>query len=482
MKINFKNKNRGLILLNVLIFGFMSTLIIVALSSWFAVTFKGTKKVVDEERAFHIAEAGIEYYRWHLAHAPLDFTDGNPSSVQQPYIHDFLDKNGKKIGEFHLKITPPQNGSTVVIVESTGIINDSNINKTIKTKLAKPTFAKYAFISNQDIRLGEGTEVFGMIHSNAGVRFDGVAHNLVTSAQKTYDDPDHSGGLEWGVHTHVNPIDPLPPVAMPDRFDIFKSGRQVGVPAIDFDGLTATMADLKLKAQTNGQYHGSSGKSGYSLILKTDNTYDLYRVESMINPSNTCMNSLGQSNWSTWSIGNQTMLGNFKIPNNGIIFVEDHAWIQGKINNTRVTIAAARFPEAPGQFRNIIINNDLTYTNKDGRDVIGLIAQGDINIGMVSDDNLEINSAMIAKNGRIGRYYYRGPSGTNLGCSPNHTRNSINVYGMIGTNGRYGFAYTDNTGYKNRDITYDANLLYAAPPEFPLTADQYEIISWEELD
>jgi hypothetical protein len=52
---------------------------------------------------------------------------------------------------------------------------------------------------------------------------------------------------------------------------------------------------------------------------------------------------------------------------------------------------------------------------------------------------------------------------------------------MIASYQRYGFAWTDGTGYVNRDITYDANLLYAPPPSFPLTSDQYQIISWQEV-
>lgn len=482
MKINFSQKNKGIILLNTLIFGMIAVSIVIALSSWFTVSYRGARKVVNEEQAFHIAEAGIEYYRWHLAHSPQDYYDGQGATSTQPYIHDFLDKDEEKIGEFQLTITPPENGSTVVTVESKGILESSGSSKTLRVKLAKPTFAKYAFISNEDIRLGEGTEVYGAIHSNEGVRFDGTAHNLVTSAQTSYDDPDHSGQKEWGVHTHVGSVDPLPPTALPDRFDIFQSGREVGVPAIDFDGLTATMAALKSKAQSGGNYYGSSGKSGYNIVLKNNGTYDLYRVDSLISPNNSCNNALGQQDWGSWSINKQTLLGNHQIPANGVLFLEDHTWIEGTIKNSKLTVAVARFPEAPGQYRNITINKDVLYTKKDGSDVLGLIAQGDINIGMISDDNLEINAAMIAKNGRIGRYYYRGPWSNKSGCSPYHTRNKIDVYGMIGTNLRYGFAYTDNTGYQTRDITYDANLLYSAPPEFPLTADQYEIISWEELD
>lgn len=477
-----KNNKRGLVLLNVLVFGAIAIMIIIALTSWFVVTYKGTKKVVDEEQAFHIAEAGIEYYRWHLAHAPQDFYDGQGSTSTQPYIHDFFDKDEQKIGRFELKITPPAVGSTLVVVESKGILDSTGASKTIRAELAKPTFAKYAFISNEDIRLGEGTEVFGMIHSNEGVRFDGLAHNLVTSAQTSYDDPDHSGQKEWGVHTHVGLVDPLPPTPLPERFDVFQSGREVGVPAIDFDGLTATMANLKAKAQSGGRYHGSSGKSGYNVVLKIDGTYSLYRVDSLISPHNSCNNALGQQDWGSWSINKRTLIGTYQMPENGVLFLEDHTWIEGKIKDEKLTIAVARFPEAPGQYRNIIINKDVLYTKKDGSDVLGLIAQGDINVGMISDDDLEIDAAMISKNGRIGRYYYRGAWSNKPGCSPYDSRDTIDVYGMIGTNNRYGFAYTDNTGYENRNVVYDANLLYGAPPEFPLTADQYEIISWEELD
>ncbi len=482
MKINLLKNKKGLVLLNVLVFGTIATIIIVALTSWFVVVYRGSKKVIDEEQAFHIAEAGIEYYRWHLAHAPLDFLDGNNSSVPQPYVHDFFDKNEEKIGEFHLKITTPSTGSTLVTIESTGLFTSSGVSKTIRVQLAKPTFAKYAFIANDEMRLGEGTEVFGAVHSNEGVRFDGVAHNLVTSSQTSYDDPDHEGPKDWGVHTHLTPEDPLPPNKLPDRYDVFQSGREVGVPAIDFEGLTSNMADLKAKAIANGRYFGSSGKSGYQLILKTNNTFQLYKVKSLINPNSSCDNALAQEDWGSWSINKTTLVGTYAMPANGVIFLEDHTWVEGQIKNNKVTIVAARFPESPGQYRNIILNKDVKYTYTDGRDVIGMIAQGDINIGLESEDVLDIHAAMIAKNGRIGRYYYRGPWSNKPGCANYHIRDSINVYGMIGTNKRYGFAYTDDTGYQNRNVTYDANLLYNSPPEFPLTADQYEIISWEQLD
>ncbi len=76
---------------------------------------------------------------------------------------------------------------------------------------------------------------------------------------------------------------------------------------------------------------------------------------------------------------------------------------------------------------------------------------------------------------KVGRYYYSGGS-----CAYKN-RSLISLYGMIASYARYGFAYTDGTGYANRSITYDGNLLYSPPPNFPLTASQYEIFSWQEI-
>jgi triosephosphate isomerase (TIM) len=87
---------------------------------------------------------------------------------------------------------------------------------------------------------------------------------------------------------------------------------------------------------------------------------------------------------------------------------------------------------------------------------LALIAQDNINVGMVSADTLRIDAALMAQNGRAGRYYYEPngnfPSGGgSTNCSPYHLRNSLTLYGMIGTAQRYGFAYTDGTGYTTRN-------------------------------
>lgn len=98
----------------------------------------------------------------------------------------------------------------------------------------------------------------------------------------------------------------------------------------------------------------------------------------------------------------------------------------------------------------------------------------------MSEDDLRIDASLIAQNGFVGRYYYDNPSGFQTRCSPYHERQTITLWGMLATNLRYGFAYTDGTGYQTRNINYDGSLLYAPPPGFPLTGDDYITLSWEE--
>ena len=481
----FLKSQKGQLSLIVLIFGSVATIILSGLIVWVDSGFKIAYRTADQKLALTIAEAGVEYYRWHLAHAPNDFQDG--TSQAGPYTHDYLDKNGNLLGQYILEITPPSGNSSIVTVKSTGKIDGvNNIQKIIEARLGIPSFIKYAVLSNSNINFEPGTSIFGPVHSNGGIHFDGIAHNLVTSARSTYNDPDHSGGDEYGVHTHISPVDPLPPASLSARQDVFVAGRQFPVPAVDFTGLTESLAKIKSKAQSAGRYFASSGSKGYHIILKTNDTFDIYKVTKLLKkPDKSCKNTLRQKKWGTWSIrttsGSEQLVGNYPIPANGLIFVEDHVWVDGQINTAKVTIASGKFPARSGKYTNIIVNKNLIYTNYNGQDVIGLIAQGNVDVGMNSDTNLRIDAAVVAQNGRVWRYYFKPQVGTKPGCTPYDSRQSFTLNGMIATNLGYGFAYTDGSGYQSRTITYDQNLLYNPPPSFPLTSDFYQQISWEEL-
>lgn len=479
MNKSFKNnknyKRKGLILINVLVFGVIAIVVTIALTNWAATMIKSAKQLSAKEQAFQIAEAGVDYYRWHLAHDQTDYTDGIATTSTGPFVHDFKDKDDNVIGQFSLTITPPPIGSTVVKIKSKGTVTDyPDVSRTIQATMAIPSLAKYAVAANDFMRFGAGTEIFGPVHSNNGIRFDGLAHNIITSAKDKFIDPDTGGPYRFGVYTTIAPTDPSPPSAVPSRPDVFMAGRQFPVPTFDFLGMTTDLSAMKTSAQSDGSYYPSSGQSGYHIVLKTNDTYDIYKVNSL-NSVHNCNDTLGQDDWGTWSIKGEQLLGNYPLPAHGVIFVEDDLWVNGQINTARVTIAAGKFPDSPTTRKSITVNNDLLYTNYDGQDVIALVAQGNINAGLSSENDLRIDAALIAQNGRVGRYYYSWKCGTG------YIRNSITLYGMIASNLRYGFAYTDNTGYDIRNIIYDANLLYAPPPSFPLTSDQYSTISWDEV-
>lgn len=470
------NLQKGDLLVQVIVFSSIAIVLIGGLLGWAGVNIKASRNEIYRQQSIALAEAGIDYYRWHLAHNQTDYQDG--STTTGPYIHQVKDKDGDVAGTFTLSITPPITGSTKVHFESKGSPAMSTTTKrTIAVDMAIPSLAQYAVVANDNMRFGAGTEIFGPILSNGGIHFDGVAHNLISSSKTTYTDPD-TGNLAYAVYTQVAPADPAPNGALSAHADVFMAGRKFPVPAADFVGIATDLASIKTNATASGRYFAPSGSQGYQIILKTNDTFDLYKVTAQVTPANSCNNS-GQTGWGTWSIKTKTFIANYAIPANGLIFVEDNVWVEGAINGARVTIASGKFPDNAATRTNIIINNDLTYTNFDGTDSIGLIAQNNVTVGMVSDTDLTIHAALIAQNGKVGRFYYNGGGGNT--CSPYDSRNSITLYGMIATNVRYGFAYTDGTGYDIRNITYDANLLYAPPPSFPLAGSQYQILSWQEV-
>ncbi len=83
---NKNNKQSGTILLQAFVFGTISVIMIGALVSWAGSNIKASRVGMEREQALQIAEAGVDYYRWHLAHAPTDYKDGNATSTG-PYIH-----------------------------------------------------------------------------------------------------------------------------------------------------------------------------------------------------------------------------------------------------------------------------------------------------------------------------------------------------------------------------------------------------------
>lgn len=444
---------------------------------------------VSRAQALHIAESGVNYYRWVLYHDHDEYcnkeickTPANGFPEYGPYgPYSYQDFNGEVTGQYELYITPPlTNGSTIVDVTAVGwTTSHPNAKRKISVKCGIPSWSTYSWQSNSFINFGASSEVWGPIHSNAGIRFDGIAHNIITSSALTYNDPDHLGANEFGVHTHTAPVDPLPdgnnpPLNVPIRSDVFMAGRSFPTPVISYDLLDAYITESLAKATTDGIVLGKSGGSnqGYHIVLRTDDKIDIYIVNS-ITPQ--CRNGSDRSD--TDGIVTETLLQTgVATPANGLVFVKDNVWVDGQIDGNRITIFAFDEPLG-GSVSDININHSVLYTNYDGSDAIGLIAQRNIEVGLFSDNDLRIDAAMIAKEGTIKRNQFFNKD--TQGCSSTYcVRNSLTTNGSLASFNRPYF-WSGSCGYSSRSYNYDSNLTFAPPPHYPTTGE-YTFISWDE--
>ncbi len=415
---------------------------------------------IDNEEALQIAEAGINYYQWHLAHYQNDYKDGTGTSG--PYVHDYVDFDTQKnIGKFSLTITPPPVGSTIVTIQSTGW-NSSNptITRTITAKYGIPSIAKYAFLSNDVIWIGDSETVNGQLQSNNGVRFDGVGNAPIQSAKSTYTCPSSQGSpcpaTENGVWGSAS--------------QSVKNFWQFPVPGVDFSSVTSDLATMKSLAQSNGIYLPPSSAQGYSLVFNSDSTVSIYKVTRLLsNPTGWDTNGVAHNEYIDYR--SRTLQFIKSMPANGVIYVEDKTWIEGTVKG-RATVAAAQLPFNPATAPTIYIPNNILYAAKDGTNVLGLIAQKDIVVTYHAPNNIEIDAALISQNGGAQFFYYSS-----------NIKNNITIFGTIMTFSQWTWTWVSGastvvSGYINTFNNYDSNLLYGAPPSFPVSSSDYQLLSW----
>lgn len=479
------------------------------------------KRKIAQAQALQIAEAGINYYRWLLYHEEKHYFDVlgcahdslcniGTSTYDDPFNPAALQ------GKYHLEVkTPKKNGSSVITLTSTGWTDDyPNLKKIIQVQLGKKSWSSYSLLSNSNIKIDPGYVIYGAMHSNGGIRMDGVAHGLVSSAVKKYFDPEHCGAEEYGVHTHtyeVNdgcncPENPSTPndcdsderyddieflaETMPNYYNnVFRAGRSFPVQPISFNILSSNLSEMMIDAEsadgqiidptTMGCESNNDCDVGFRLVLNNNN-YAVYNVET--------------TNCDSYNADSESLQGVYSYPENGLIFVRgrDKLWVEGQIENNRITILAFNGAIEEGN-ADIIINNNINYVNSDGSEAIGLISQKDILVNKcISGNDLNINAALITKKGKILADEV-SPVNNNLEINGSMaTYNGFNFYQMTEecTNWVWGSCMywswgwhsawvTIEKGYSNVTINYDTNLTYNPPPHFPTTGD-YTFLSWKE--
>jgi Tfp pilus assembly protein PilX len=455
----------GSILIYNIVIIFIFSLVMIAVLGFATAHLRVLRSTINREMAFQIAEAGVNYYQWHLAHFPTDYWDGSASSTPGPFIHDYIDKDtNTKIGEFSLTITPPPVGSTIVTIESVGYTTQNlNQKRKVTARYGILSLAKYAILTNTDVWIGASESVNGEMHANGGIHFDGTGNAPIRSARLTYTcqiyhgcSPAQSKAGIWGTAGAAT-----------------KAFWQYPVPNIDFASITSDLANIKNDAQTGGIYLPPSNAQGYSIVFSTSSVASavtVYKVTALRSHA-TGYDVAGNAHNEDLDYNSRVFQFSTSTPTNGLIFVEDRVWVEGGVKG-RVTVGAARFPYNVNTAPSILIPDNIVYEAKDSNHTLGLIAQKDILVTFFAPPTLEINAAIIAQNGSAQRYNFSA-----------NLKSKITLYGSLGSFGVWTWSWVDGSGtvvsgYQNTVTTYDSNLLFSPPPSFPLTTDGYQQISW----
>lgn len=450
---------------------FIFSMVMLAVLSYATIQLRIVRGTVVREQAFQVAEAGVNYYQWHLAHYAADYYDGNASTSPGPYVHDYTDQNTNvKVGRYSLAIIPPQVGSTIVTIKSTGYtFANPNLKRTITVRYGVPSLAKYAFLTNTDVWIGPSESVSGLMHANGGIRFDGTGNAPITSAKTTYTCQGWSGSPCPATKNGIWGSAPASTKAL----------WSYPVPNVDFSSITSDLSAIKSSAQSNGIYLPPSSAQGYSLVFNAAGTVTIYKVNSLASdPSGTDVNGLVHNEDIDYSLagggrtkldGNPLLAGvqDYAMPANGLIYIEDNVWVEGTVKG-RALVAAAKLPSGT---MNIMIPNNLVYAAKDGTNVLGLIAQSNILLSYAAPATMEVDAAMIAQSGSAQMWNFA------------KTKTSLTIYGAVSSFGTWTWTWvngsgTCTSGYCNTLTTYDSNLLFGPPPSFPLSSDGYQQISW----
>ncbi len=175
-----KQSSDGFIIPALLVVILIFSTLVIGLSDVISNTLGDATRTQARQMSLNVAEAGVNYYLWHMSHNNGDLKDGKttPASADPvlgygPYEHTYTDANGVDRGNFTLYIKPGENGSNVVTVRSIGQSgNIFNTSRTVEAKIGAPSFSTYAVVGNSQLWFGYSEVADGPVHSYVGVNMD----------------------------------------------------------------------------------------------------------------------------------------------------------------------------------------------------------------------------------------------------------------------------------------------------------------------
>jgi len=468
---SFCFSKKGIITTLVLVFGAIFLILLGGLLGFILLQLRQASQKVAWNESLHIAEAGVNYYRWCL---------NNDVEQTCQTEKDYFDPAGNPIGHFSLQIS-----STVSCGETVQkkIISEGWTNKfpQVKRKIsvlyARTSVAKYSYILNDNVWIGSDHEIRGPYHSNGGVRMDGENQSIVTSAKDKWictssfgcsPCPVSAGCWIEGTDCYCPGVFTTTKNSNPDLFSF-------PVPPFDFAAITIDLAQMKNSAQGSGIYLppstdlNSQGK-GYHIKFKNNGTFEAWLITGL---SSTYAYSLEEGwHYDYFTVTNEYLYNTYSIPSAcSVIFFEDNLWPEGEVKG-KVTIASANLI-SPNLDTDVILQGNIDYTTLDGSDGFSVIGERNVLISPNSPNQMELRGIFIAQKGRFSRNHY-----------PGNIRDKLEIYGSIISNGRVGTQWISGSqivsGYLKRESYFDSNLVYNPPPFVPYITPDFEIIKWEE--
>ncbi|MDR3547845.1 MAG: hypothetical protein P4M11_06205 [Candidatus Pacebacteria bacterium] len=482
---------RGYLMLMALVFGSIFLGLLAALSSYVLSENHAEVVSISKSKALAIAEAGLEYYRWHLAHFPTDLQNG--TGQPGPYTIPYNDPEGGQTGSIQLSITGNQacGQITSIDIQSKGMSSDgAGGTATLDARYAKPSVALYSYILNSSVWAGADRIINGPYHSNGGIHMDGTVNAPVTSSLSSW-----TCTTSFGCNSNMT------------EPGVFGSGTNSTLwsyptPQVDFSAISADFSSLKTTAKASGLYFprissgtsGSNAGEGYHLIFNSNGTVTVYKVTAETNVPSLPIDNQSQTTVQpdytlikTQSLYNDGSHSNgvYTIPSGcGLVFVEDNTWIEGTIPS-EITLVAANVTNT-GVTPNIMLPNNITYSNPSGTSGLTAISSNDILITPNSPQNMTLNGIFIAQGGAFGRNYYGENSSGQMTC-PNtyEPRGTLTIHGTTVSNLRTGTQWengcsTGNAGYQSRIDAFDRQLSTNPPPFTPFVSTTYEFVNWRQ--
>ncbi|MDP2648473.1 MAG: hypothetical protein Q8P19_01080 [bacterium] len=496
-KLQATGYSRGVTTLLVLAFMGVFMLILGMITSYAFEEAHYGRALYGREQALAISEAGLEYYKWFLAHNPGDLTNG--TGQPGPYTYAVNDPEGGQIGSASISIAGNSQCGVIqsIDITSTGTADlNPSFKRTLLARYMQKSVASYSYLLNSNVLAGADRDITGPYFSNGGIRMDGTNNSDVSSAVSTW-----NCTFSYGC----DPAQPTAPGVVGDG-----SGYALWdypVASIDFGGISASLATLRDHALYDGGLYfapasGSQSQRGYHLIFNGDGTVTVKRVSATdaIPSYSSDTNDLSRYSGSTfvgWTsaepsiIQTETTLGTYSIPSScSLIFVEDRAWVEGIVSGKVVVVAATPDdPVASAVPTSAYIPGNITYATQDGTSGLTVIAEDSINIGLNAPDVMEIQGIFVAQGGLYGRNYY-----TNDYCpwycvgsawSSYVLRSELTTAGSIVSNLRTGTAWADGSGnttsgFQSRIDAYDQLQATNPPPFTPPASIDYGFIVWKE--